>query len=60
MLNWRKHVDVAVGVLAFLVAAQIVGRRVSGEWGGVTLIVAIAAGIGAYLLVQRYFPESRG
>jgi hypothetical protein len=62
-MDWRaflhKHADVIAGLLAWYVVAQIVGPRV-GEWGIVTLVLSIGAGVGAYFAVQRWFPESRG
>lgn len=56
--NWRKHVDVLAGLAVFFLVAQIVGPRV-GEWGIITLVLSIGAGVGAYFAVQHYFPESR-
>lgn len=54
----RKHADVLAGLLAWFLVAQLVGPRV-GEWGIVTLVLSIGAGIVAYLAVQRWLPESR-
>lgn len=62
-VNWnafvRRHADVVVGLIAWFAVAQLVGRRVSPEWGIVTLVSSIAAGAVAYFLVQHFFPESR-
>lgn len=51
-LNWKKHVDVVVGIAVFL----IVGRFTPEGWG----ILPIALGIAAYFVTQRVFPESVG
>lgn len=63
-MNWnalaRKHADVVAGLVAWFGVGQFVGHRISPEWGGVTLAMSIAAGVIAYLLVQKVFPESRG
>jgi zinc transporter ZupT len=56
---FRKHADVLAGLLAWYIVGQIVGPRV-GEWGIVTLVLSIGAGVVAYLAVQKFFPESRG
>lgn len=55
----RRHADVIVGLLAWFAVGQFVGRRVSPDWGGVTLVLSVTAGVLAYLAVQRWFPESR-
>lgn len=54
----RKHADVIAGVLAWLLVGQIVGPRV-GEWGIVTLVLSIGAGVAAYLAVQRFYRGAR-
>lgn len=51
-LNWKKHVDVVVGIAVFLIA----GRFTPEGWG----ILPIALGIAAYFVTQRVFPESVG
>jgi hypothetical protein len=58
--NWKKHVDVAAGGLAGFVFSQFAGRQVSEDLGGMVLVLSIAIGVGVYLLVQRWVPESKG
>lgn len=55
----RKHADVVAGLVVWYLVAQFVGHRVSPDWGIVTLVLSVAAGIIAYLAVQHWFPESR-
>lgn len=63
MMDWnallRKHADVIAGLVVWQIVAQYLGPRTSPDWGIVTLVVPIAFGVGAYLLVQRVWPETR-
>lgn len=51
LASWKKHIDVAVGIGIFLLAAQFVPE----QWGW----VAIVLGVAAYFVTQRVFPESK-
>lgn len=48
---FRTHADVLGGVLAW----AIVGRLAPEGWG----IIGLAAGVIAYIVLQRLVPESR-
>lgn len=48
-LNWKKHIDVAVGIGIFLLAAQFVPE----QWGWVAIVLGVAA------YTQRVLPESK-
>lgn len=48
----QRHGDVLAGLIVWV----IVGRLAPEGWG----FVGLAAGVGAYFLVQRLFPVTKG
>lgn len=56
----RRHADVVAGLVIWQIAVRYLGTRMSPDYGIVTLAVPVAFGVGAYLAVQKLYPESKG